>query len=104
MAVLVTSDLLGVTDLEDRERAPMMKLLRKQKGLMLHADGPSDCGWRAISIWESREDFERFFDAAIRPNLPPGAPVRDVVSELSHVLLPGRRQDNRRQEKGAEVR
>jgi hypothetical protein len=87
MAVLVTSDLPGVTGLEERERAPMMKLLRKQKGLIVHADGPSDRGWRAVSIWQSREDFERFFEAAIKPNLPPGAPVRDTVWELRYVLL-----------------
>jgi hypothetical protein len=97
MAVLVTSDLPGVTGLEDRELAPMVKLLRKQKGLIVHADGPGDHGWRAISIWESREDFERFFDAAIKPNLPPGAPVRDTVSELRYVLLP-EQCDNRGEE------
>ncbi len=90
MAVLVTSDFPGVTDLEDRELAPMMRLLRNQVGLIVHADGPSDSGWRAISIWESRDDFERFFDAAIKPNLPPGAPPRDSVSELRYVLLPKR--------------
>jgi hypothetical protein len=92
MAVLVTSDFPGVTSLEDRELAPMVTLLRKQQGLILHADGPTDNGWRAISIWESMEDFERFFEATIKPNLPLGAPVRDAVSELRHVLLPGRRQ------------
>lgn len=89
MAVLVTSDLPGVTGLGDRELAPMLTLLRRQKGLIVHADGPGDNGWRAISIWESREDFERFFEIAIKPNLPPGAPVRDTVSDLRHVLLPG---------------
>lgn len=99
MAVLVTSEFPGVTALEDRELGPMVTLLRKQEGLIVHADGPSESGWRAISIWESMEDFERFFEAAIKPNLPPGAPVRDAVSELRHVLLPGRRQKNRRREK-----
>lgn len=91
MPVLVTSDFPGVSGLEERELAPMMRLLRAQKGLIVHADGPGHNGWRAISIWESREDFERFFDAAIKPNLPPGAPVRDAVSELRYVLLPKRR-------------
>lgn len=90
MAVLVISELSGVSDLGTEQWAPMMTRLRRQPGLLVHADGPTDRGWRVVSIWDSREDFERFFDSAIRPNLPPGAPSRDVVSDLRFVLLPNR--------------
>jgi hypothetical protein len=30
------------------------------KGILFHASGPVDGGWRAIDFWESREDFEAF--------------------------------------------
>jgi hypothetical protein len=30
-------------------------------GQMLLIAGPADPGWRAISVWESREDLERFY-------------------------------------------
>lgn len=90
MAVLVISELSGVSDLGAEQWAPMMTRLRRQPGLLVHADGPTDHGWRVVSIWDSKEDFERFFDSAIRPNLPLGAPPRDVVSNLRFVLLPNR--------------
>jgi len=38
-------------------------------------------------VWESCEDFKRFYDAEIRPSLPLGAPERDVISELRDVVL-----------------
>lgn len=90
MAVLVISELSGVSDLGSEQWAPMMTRLRGQPGLLVHADGPTDLGWRVVSIWDSKADFERFFDSAIRPNLPQGAPSRDVVSELRFVLVPNR--------------
>lgn len=88
MAILVISELPGVSDVGPEQWTPMMTRLRGQPGLLVHADGPIDGGWRVVSIWDSREDFDRFFDSAIRPNLPPGAPSRDVVSDLRFVLLP----------------
>lgn len=90
MAVLVISELPGVSDVGPEQWAPMINRLLGQRGLLLHADGPTEQGWRVVSIWDSREDFQRFFDSAIRPNLPLGAPSRDVVSELRFVLMPDR--------------
>jgi hypothetical protein len=87
MAVLVISELPGVSDIGPELWAPMMSRLRGQPGLLVHADGPTDRGWRIVSIWDSREDFERFFESAIKPNLPPGGPSRDLVSDLRFVLL-----------------
>ncbi|HEX6350724.1 MAG TPA: hypothetical protein VF160_15215 [Candidatus Dormibacteraeota bacterium] len=95
MAVLVISDLPGVTSVEAQQWAPMMTRLRRQPGLVVHADGPAEQGWRIVSIWDSRQDFQRFFDSAIRPNLPPGAQARDAVSELRFVLMPERPQERR---------
>ena len=71
----------------------MMARLRRQPGLLVHADGPGDRGWRVVSIWESEGDFQRFFEAVIQPNLPPGARTRDAVSDLRTVLIPKRPQD-----------
>lgn len=88
MAVLVISDLPGVNWDDGHDASPMLARLRAQPGLLVHADGPADHGWRVVSIWESREDFQRFFDTLIKPNLPPGAPERDAVSDLRFVLIP----------------
>ena len=93
MAVLVISELPGVSDVGPEQWAPMMTRLRAQPGLLVHADGPTERGWRVVSIWDSREDFERFFDSAIKPNLPLGTPSRDVISELRFVLMPNRLEE-----------
>jgi hypothetical protein len=46
-------------------------------GLLSHAAGPTDDGWRVIDVWESAEAFERF-GAVIVPVLEeigfPGEP------------------------------
>ena len=92
MAVLVISEFPGVTRAEAEQWAqgPIASGLRRQPGLMLQADGPMDRGWRVISVWDSQTDFQRFYDTTIKPNLLPGAPSRDVVSELRGVVLPER--------------
>ncbi|MFN2452372.1 MAG: hypothetical protein ABR541_08465 [Candidatus Dormibacteria bacterium] len=71
MAVLVVARVNGsAADAEQwRERN---RGLPKQQGFLFMADGPTDEGWRVLSAWESRGDFEKYFDAAVKPNLPPG--------------------------------
>jgi hypothetical protein len=92
MAVLVISEFPGVTRAEAEQWAqgPVASGALRQPGLMLQADGPTDQGWRLISVWDWQADFRRLYDTTIKPNLPPGAPARDVVSELRDVVLPGR--------------
>jgi hypothetical protein len=29
-------------------------------GILFHAAGPTDTGWRVVDVWESPETFERF--------------------------------------------
>jgi heme-degrading monooxygenase HmoA len=51
----------------------LMPSLRSADGFMSHAGGPSPSGgMRIMEIWESKEDSQKFFDANLRPNLPPG--------------------------------
>lgn len=38
-------------------------------GLILHAAGPTEEGFRIISVWESEEDWCRFRDERLRPAL-----------------------------------
>jgi hypothetical protein len=51
----------------------LMPLMLASKGFIAHAGGPSPSGgWRVVEIWESEEDGEQWFDANVKPNLPPG--------------------------------
>ena len=53
-------------------------------GLLLHAAGPTDEGFRVIDVWESRADWERFRD---RPPAGPESPAgafrdRSILRDL----------------------
>jgi heme-degrading monooxygenase HmoA len=36
-------------------------------GAIFQVAGPAESGWRVISVWESREAFERFVEERLRP-------------------------------------
>ena len=38
-------------------------------GLIFHASGPVDGGWGVLDFWESREQFDRFSEQRIGPNV-----------------------------------
>lgn len=53
------------------------------KGFISHSGGPGpNGGWRVIEAWESEEDSNAWFEANVRPNLPP-----DVVPTRTHYPL-----------------
>ena len=90
MAVLVVTEIPGTTPGDEERWVAQADRVRRQPGFVFQAHGPTPVGWRVISVWESAEDFNRFYDREIRPNLPAGAPERDLVSELRDVVLPDR--------------
>ena len=38
-------------------------------GCQLHIGGPVEGGWRVITVWESREDFDRFREQTLLPTI-----------------------------------
>jgi len=38
-------------------------------GLLFHASGPIEGGWGVIDFWESRADFDAFFESRIQPGM-----------------------------------
>jgi hypothetical protein len=44
-------------------------------GCKLHIAGPVEQGWRAITVWESREAFDRFREEKLLPA------IREVAGE-----------------------
>lgn len=64
--------------------------LPEARGFVVHADGPTETGWRLVQVWDSEEDLQRFFDENVKPYLPPGAPsLVDVqrIYQLAHVVM-----------------
>lgn len=57
------------------------------EGAILHIAGPMENGWRVVDVWESRADFDRFFQsrlgAAMKAvNLPKAEPKFFPVHNL----------------------
>jgi hypothetical protein len=97
VAVLVKQELEGVTqEMYDAVQGRLNAETDPPAGLIVHASGPVDGGWRIVDVWESAEDFQSFSDERIRPavmafaqeaGIEPGAP-QVTVSELYDVISP----------------
>ena len=49
-------------------------------GNLLRMGGPMDGGWRVLSLWESREHFERFLDERLHFSLEDAGADEPVFS------------------------
>ena len=63
-------------------------------GCQLHIGGPVEQGWRVITVWESREDFDRFREQTLLPairELAGSAPPPTAGPEVGpvHKLITG---------------
>ena len=51
----------------------MIPLMKAADGFISHSGGPSPSGgWRVVETWDSEEEAQAWFDANVKPNLPPG--------------------------------
>jgi hypothetical protein len=76
-----------VPNLTEETYAGMLEQLRPtmlaHQGFVSHAGGPGpDGGWRVVEVWESEDDGETWFNANVKPNLPP-----DVVPHRRYYPL-----------------
>jgi hypothetical protein len=53
--------------------------LRDAKGFVFHADGPVPGGWRVTEVWESRSDFESWFEGSVKPAFPESGPLPSIT-------------------------
>ena len=63
------------------------------EGSLVHIAGPMEGGWRAIDVWESQEDFDRFHEEQLRhaqSSQGYGLPEQVHTSEVHTVLTHGR--------------
>ena len=74
MAVLMIGE---VPTLTEEMYAGMVQQLgpsmQGAEGFIAHVGGPHPSGgWRVIEVWDSEEQAQAWFEANVRPNLPPG--------------------------------
>ena len=70
MAVLMTAHIPGATKEMIDGLRPLLGPIRTAKGFVVHANGPVPGGWRVTEVWDSRADFEAWFEASVSLNLP----------------------------------
>ena len=60
----------------------------RPEGLVLHAAGPTDEGFRIIGVWESESAWERFRAELQLEHAPPGPPTPTTFRalQLKHVV------------------
>lgn len=68
---------------ESYERFAAIIELAQPDGLILHAAGRTDEGYRIIEVWDSEEAWRRFADGVEHPNAPRF--VRDL--QPTHLVL-----------------
>jgi hypothetical protein len=74
MAVLMIGEVEGLTEEMYAGMLEGLKpSLQSTEGFMSHAGGPSpNGGWRVVEVWDSEKAADDWFQANVKPNLPPG--------------------------------
>ena len=65
--------------------AHLAQPLRSSEGFISHAAETTADGVTVTEIWETREHWERWHTASVKPHLPPDAP-EPTITELHNVL------------------
>ena len=77
MPVLMIAEVPNLTEEIYVGMIPELKpLMRAAEGFISHAGGPHPrSGWRIVETWESEADGKKWYDAIVKPNLPPGVGI-----------------------------
>ena len=52
----------------------------------MHANGPVPGGWRVTEVWDSRADFEAWFETSVKPQFAGGPMPSITFDELNEVV------------------
>ena len=86
MSVLVRLSASGMTtDTYDKASEQLAPLVLAAAGFVAHVAFVVDGEFHVSEIWESRDDFQNWFDNNVKPNVP-GVEI-DEVREVHNVLI-----------------
>jgi len=86
MAVLVRMTAAGMDEATyDQASTQLADLVKKQPGFLMHVAYPIPGGFGVGEVWESRGQFETWFNENVKPNVPG---VQHEVIELHAVVRP----------------
>ena len=88
MAVLMTALIPGATQEMIDAMEPLLDDIDGQPGFVIHTNGPVPDGWRVVEVWDSRADFESWFEAHVKPAFPEAGPMPVITfDDLNDVRL-----------------
>ncbi len=91
MAIVVTTDVPGADTAfaEGMRRTGVVDALPATHGFRGHWSGATGSGYRVIELWDSRENYQAWYDGNIAPNLPAGVePAPPELFELNFEINP----------------
>lgn len=84
MPIIMTSTAPGMpAEAYDAAMADVAEPLRRSAGFISHAAQISRDGVTVTELWETREQWQQWFDTSVRPHLPPGTPEPTIVDVLN---------------------
>ncbi len=91
MAIGFILEFAGTTsDQYDRTLARLELGGKLPSGGRFHIAGPTDDGFRVVDVWESQEDFDRFFEEKLHAALEAeGMPVPNISTWPVHNTMTG---------------
>jgi heme-degrading monooxygenase HmoA len=87
MAVLVRMTAAGMdTAAYDQAATQLAPLMQKHPGFIMHVAYPSPGGFTVGEIWESRGQWQTWFNDHVKPNVP--GEIKQEVIELHGFVQP----------------
>jgi quinol monooxygenase YgiN len=87
MAVLVRMTAAGMDEATyDQVSAHLESAMKQQPGFIMHVAYPTPDGFDVTEVWESRAQFDTWFNENVKPNVP--AEIQPQVADLHAVVQP----------------
>ena len=84
MAVVIVNEIEGGTqDFYESVNPKVMEGGQMPDGCQLHIAGPTDNGWRVITVWDSDEQFQQFRDQKLIPALREAGSEQRIAPQIN---------------------
>jgi hypothetical protein len=84
MAVVIVNEIDGGSqELYDKVNSRVMPEGNLPDGCQAHIAGPTDTGWRVITVWDSDERFQQFRDDTLIPAMQEAGTEERIAPSIS---------------------
>ena len=88
MAVVVVNEQQGGTqEIYEQNVEKVMPGGQLPEGCQLHIAGPSESGWRVITVWDSEDQFEQFRNEKLMPVLSEAGVTPNISVKPAHRVI-----------------